>query len=153
MRRDALEWEELLCNEERCPGMRIQGDLVPLSALASQKCRAALPWVSGWSPCPVPCSHPALPVVTARMPNALERTQGLVTKSAGALPRVCQLRSAFRLLSLLFVFSSAPNSPSLRCRPARRGTNKGVVMAEPWKGWGDSPGPLTPPRALGKGRD
>lgn len=104
-------------------------------ALASQKCRAGPTWALGWSLCPVLCSHPALPAV-------LERTQGLVTKSAGTLPRVCKLRSASRLLLLLFVFSSAPNSPSLscgRCRPARRGTNKGVAWLSPGGAGGTAP--------------
>lgn len=36
------------------------------------------------------------------MPDALERTQGVVKKAAGILPHVCKLRSAFRLLLLLF---------------------------------------------------
>lgn len=132
VRRDALGWEELLCHEERCPGIKTQGHLVPLPALGSQKYRAGPTWALGWSPCPVLCSPQ--PCQWSWMPNALERTQGLVTKFAGTLPRVCKLRSASRLLLLLFVFSSAFNSPSLSCgccRPARRGTNKGVAWLSP----------------------
>lgn len=108
-------------------------------------------------PCPLLCSRPALGAVIARMPDALERTQGLVKKAAGILPHVCKLRSAFRLLLLLFVFSSVPNSLSLcccYCRPAQRGSNKGVAMVDGRLGRWDSSGrPPVPPSAHGQGRD
>lgn len=98
-------------------------------------------------PCPLLCSRPAAGVVITRMPGALERTQGLVKKAAGILPHVCKLRSALRLLLLLFVFLSAPNSLSLccrYCRPAQKGSNKGVVRAG---GWWDS---KRPPVLMGR---
>ena len=107
--------------------------------------------------CPFLCSHPALGAVIARMPNTLERTQGLVKKAAGILPHVCKLRSAFRLPLLLFVFSSVPNSLSLcchYCRPAQRGSNKGVATVDGRLCWWDSSGrPSAPPSAHGQGRD
>lgn len=81
MRRDALAWEELLCNEERCPGMRTRGRVVPLPALASQKCRAVPTWAPGWSPCPVLCSHPTLPVVPASGPCQHAKSPGKDTRA------------------------------------------------------------------------
>lgn len=75
------------------------------------------------------------------MPGAPGRPQGLVKKAAGALPPVCKLSSAFGHLSLLFVFLAVPNglSPCCRCcRPAWRGPNKGVAMADGWQGSWDS---------------
>jgi len=108
-------------------------------------------------PCLLLCSRPALGVVISRMPDALERTQELVKKAAGILPHVCKLRSAFRLLLLLFVFSLVPNSLSL-CRryrgPARRSSNKGVAMADGRLGWWDSSAqPPAPPSTHGQGTD
>lgn len=153
-------------DNKRCSAMRTQVDLVSLllCAVPSLHPRTSEllppgPQVGHAAPLltsPLLCSQPALGAVMSRMPDALERTQGLVKRAAGTLPHVCKVSLVFRLLLLLFVFSSAHNSLSLTCccsRPAQRGSNKGVVMADVLLGLWDSSGHHpAPPSTYGQGR-